>query len=519
MMLKSTSHRTYLYRGDDDERIPQDVHNVEYIANITKIKAGSAEECPYLTSVTHPDSIIAIEDEAYKWCGFMTNLRLSSSLQTIGISSFDGCESITMLELPSTLHTIMKSGFKYCRSVRSISPQQQNEPLSLKTIGEEAFRGCSSLASIPHIPSIVTIGPGAFAYCSTLTEVTLGSSVTSAARDSFIHCSSLAILRCTYHTFDILPWAVTHVTVERGTTHIHTSAFAGCDRLHSIFLTSAVISIGPSAFWGCTLLPADFILLKTTQEVGIGAFARCGIKSSTLPLHATLDIYKFVGGKGEMAPYEVLRVEIGEGVHEIRKGVFRGCEQMLFLNILSKSITIQTGAFFNCNLLQEIHFHEGGNMNIESGAFDNCENLSVVKWPNVVQWIFDGKFGELTSPKDRPLIPAMHKDAFNVFSTAIAEDCERYSYLFLCWNWIVIREMQRHKRQKIERTRSKSDEQNPQLNCLCDEEMYMLTKACKLVPPPPKDLIDAIVNDLHSYDSVLSKIPKDIVWKVIEYIP
>ena len=131
-----------------------------------------------------------------------------------------------------------------------------------------------------------------------------------------------------------------------------------------------------------------------------------------------------------MAPYEVLRVEIGEGVHEIKKGVFRGCEQMLFLNILSKSITIQTGAFFNCNLLQEVHFHKRGNMNIESGAFDNCENLSVVRWPNVVQWIFDGKFGELTSPKDRPPIPATHKDAFNAFSTAIAEDCERYSYLF-----------------------------------------------------------------------------------------
>ena len=54
--------------------------------------------------------------------------------------------------------------------------------------------------------------------------------------------------------------------------------------------------------------------------------------------------------------------------------------------------------------------------------------------------------------------------------------------------------------------------------CLCDIDIDMIEQVCKFVPPPPKDLVDAIVNDLHCYDCVLRNIPKDIVWKVLEYV-
>ena len=164
---------TYIYRGDDNERAPRNVSNINYVSNITKIKKRGMDRCCAITSVIHPDSIIIIEDEAYRWCDSIANLRLSSSLQTIGKLSFSACRSITVLELPATLHTIKKWGFRACESLRSIVPQQQNKPLSLKSIQDLAFDGCDALTSIPYFPKLEIIGFGTFRKCYSLTEVTV----------------------------------------------------------------------------------------------------------------------------------------------------------------------------------------------------------------------------------------------------------------------------------------------------------------------------------------------------------
>eukprot|EP00592_Proboscia_alata_P024401 CAMPEP_0194444998 /NCGR_PEP_ID=MMETSP0176-20130528/127601_1 /TAXON_ID=216777 /ORGANISM="Proboscia alata, Strain PI-D3" /LENGTH=77 /DNA_ID=CAMNT_0039271481 /DNA_START=1691 /DNA_END=1924 /DNA_ORIENTATION=+ len=46
------------------------------------------------------------------------------------------------------------------------------------------------------------------------------------------------------------------------------------------------------------------------KEVGIGAFAHCGIDSSNLPPHSKKDIYTFVGGEGEIPIPDVARVAV-----------------------------------------------------------------------------------------------------------------------------------------------------------------------------------------------------------------
>ena len=124
---------SYIYTGGNGERIPTNAQNVGYAADISTIKALVSYGCNRITLVIHPDSIIIIEDKAYSRCNAIDNLRLSSSLQTTGVSSFYSCSSIT-LELPPTLHTTKALGFVYCTSLRMILPQQNNKPLSLKTI-------------------------------------------------------------------------------------------------------------------------------------------------------------------------------------------------------------------------------------------------------------------------------------------------------------------------------------------------------------------------------------------------
>jgi len=307
------------------------------------------------------------------------------------------------------------------------------------------------------------------------------------------------------------------VIIGSDTTHIHNSAFAGCDRLHTIDLIPTVTSIGASSFWGCKALPANFAVSRTVKFVGIGAFARCEINFTNLPPHAMQDVYTHMGGTGESAPHGITRVVVHETVKEIDDTSIVGCSSLTYLDIQSKSITIKRCAFSRCRKLQEIHFQESANINIESCAFSNCLRLKTVIWPKVVEWIIEGTFGINTSPGHRPPTPIIHESSFDKYPPAIVKDCKRYSQIFRLWEWIGNKEV-RHKKGETQKEGNENACQNSNYS-LCEKDLCVLKQVDKIIPPPPKDLNDAILNYLHSYEYFLCKIPRDLIWKVIEYIP
>ena len=65
-------------------------------------------------------------------------------------------------------------------------------PDSVTTIGQWAFYGCSSLATVTIGNSVTAIGDYAFDGCSSLAAVTIPDSVTAIGKGAFDDCSSLA---------------------------------------------------------------------------------------------------------------------------------------------------------------------------------------------------------------------------------------------------------------------------------------------------------------------------------------
>lgn len=135
-------------------------------------------------------------------------------------------ESITAVEIPTTVTTIGDSafeGYSYLQIVRF----KQNDPTTqsviaqstgLKTIGNKAFKDCSSLTSL-NIPSTVkTIGDFAFRECSLLADLTIPTGLTSFGSYAYYGCTSLKTI--------FIPQCVTYYSLE-GLQHITGIDFEG----------------------------------------------------------------------------------------------------------------------------------------------------------------------------------------------------------------------------------------------------------------------------------------------------
>ena len=67
---------------------------------------------------------------------------------------------------------------------------------NVTSIGEEAFRYCTSLTSITIPEGVTSIGNGAFANCSALASITIPNSVTLIEYLAFYDCTSLRTVYC-----------------------------------------------------------------------------------------------------------------------------------------------------------------------------------------------------------------------------------------------------------------------------------------------------------------------------------
>lgn len=98
-----------------------------------------------VTSVTIPDSVTAIPDDAFSYCSQLTNISIPNSVTFIGFSAFNSCTSLKSITLPSSLSTIQSYAFYNCGNLKTI-----RIPVSVTSIGNCAFDRCPSSMTVTY---------------------------------------------------------------------------------------------------------------------------------------------------------------------------------------------------------------------------------------------------------------------------------------------------------------------------------------------------------------------------------
>ncbi len=246
---------------------------------VTQIGTSAFYMCKNLKTVTLSDSVTTIENSSFDSCTGLTSISIPDSVKTIGASAFTGCKKLASVSIGKGVTTIGSDIFSGCTKLSCIETDENNPafsshdgnlfnknktelvqyatgktensyciPVSVTTIGNSAFKNCSSLNNITIPDSVTSIEAYAFAYCSSLNSITIPDSVTSIEAYAFAYCSNLS-----------------SIAIPDKVTSIGNNMFASCKALTDITIPDSVTSIGVSAFAGCNAL-ADVYYNGTQKQ-------------------------------------------------------------------------------------------------------------------------------------------------------------------------------------------------------------------------------------------------------------
>ena len=216
-----------------------------------------------MTSLLYLDltdtDVTELPAEIFKDKKTLLGVKFPKNLKTIGYNAFYGCSNlIDELELPETLETIGSYAFNGCNLLGG----NLKIPAKVESIGTNAFANCERIDSVDMsaAENLKTLNGDVFNYCYSLKWVDFPKNLTSLGYYAFSGCSSLAELNLPASIETIGSYAfygcssLTSLDLSECTKlkEIQSSVFKGCSKLQTVNRPSSLTSIGSEAFAGCT---------------------------------------------------------------------------------------------------------------------------------------------------------------------------------------------------------------------------------------------------------------------------
>ena len=313
---------------------------IAFDAPITKIPAQAFAKSKIKGSLTIPNSVTTIGEEAFSNCTELKgSLTLSNSLKTIGNKAFYMCNSLNgSLTIPNTVTTIGISAFENCAGFNG----NLTIPNSVTTIGESAFCNCLKFTGDLTIPNSVTIIEAyTFKSCYGFNgKLTIPNSVTTIRNRAFYKCVGFK----------------GNLTIPNSVTTIGEEAFWRCTGFNgNLTLSNSVTTIGEWAFEGCSGFTGNLILPNSITTIENSAFMGCSGFNGNLTLPnsiTTIGGTVFKGCSGFTG-----NLTLPNSITTIGYSAFEGCSGFTGNLTLPKSLEVVYNRSFNeCNNIQSFKF-------------------------------------------------------------------------------------------------------------------------------------------------------------------
>ena len=367
-----------------------ELKSVVISANVTTIENIAFWDCSKLTTVTFEkgSQLKTIGHNAYYECTSLTSIEIPASVETIGNTAFSDCSSLATVtfEKGSRLKTIGNNAYYRCTSLTSIEI-----PASVETIEKKAFMHCSSLATVTFEKGsqLKTIAgdsyDGAFSDCSSLTSIEIPASVETIGKEAFKRCSSLATVTFEKGSQLKIIGGGYSSSSHFGTYSDYYGAFSDCSSLTSIEIPASVETIEATAFKRCSkLTTVTFEKGSQLKTIGggysssyyHGAFSDCSSLTS-IEIPASVETVE-AAAFSDCSQLATVTFEKGSQLKIIGGGysssyyygAFLGCSSLTSIEIPASVETIEATAFKRCSKLTTVTFEKGSQLKTIGGGFD-----------------------------------------------------------------------------------------------------------------------------------------------------
>ena len=368
--------------------VPKTVTNNGTEYSVTKIG-----ECAFqgsaVTSVSMPEGITSIDNNAFFGCQNLETVALPESLTTLDYDAFNSCHSLKTIKIPSGVTAIPDGCFGNCASLESVTI-----PEGVTTIGSEAFQYCN-LNALTLPESLETIGSLAFYYNYSLKSVNIPAKVKTIETQAFCGCG------------------LTDLVIQEGVQTIGNEAFLNNNNLKSIICNAATPpALGDNAFsngitpsikvpmtsiaayrqaegwknftdyYGEEVI-ADGITYRINEKEAVVVAA----DSSLIPYAVEFEGNQYVVIKINDNVFadntNLTAVTLPAGLVEIGAYAFKGCQKLESVALPESLTTLGYSAFKACKLLKTIKIPSGVTA-IPDQCFDGCSSLESVTIPEGV---------------------------------------------------------------------------------------------------------------------------------------
>ena len=287
----------------------------------------------------------------------LTSITLPTALTAIGTDAdadgvFPGFKGTT-ISIPSKVTIIGKNAFKGAALTGITFETDDKSKTSLTTIGENAFDGCTALASIALPAEVTTVSAFAFNGCEKLATVTIPG--------------------------------------ELGAMGLGGSAFKGCKLLETIDLSaSKIATLYVKTFEGCEKLK-EVKLPATLADIRANVFNGTILEELNAPGVTKLDKDAFGTAAADRAENKTLKTVVlgapatsGTGLTEY---TFANCTALENVTIAFADLVdaISANYFYGCTKLAAFKWDAptAANVSLNNDAFNKCTPNVVISTSNI----------------------------------------------------------------------------------------------------------------------------------------